>query len=623
MNIKVVFLGPSISDINSTYLERGVNAPSLKYQTILAGPLSTGVIYRFSYQFSFPDSSMVQNFATYLKSIGVNETKAAGDRFNPYFDNATTRVGNVVNTFYNASSVESWISSHLSEFGGTPVPGYTLLVADLHSYGIPSMTYQEYANYSASCGASCVKRTAMVHYYNRTATDPDLGLVLTRPYMTAWGGSSRFYFIDLSAGPSYRTQQLPVQVAAGLRGVDLSTPYGRTWYTQFISDYLVGAVNNLFAPDQLYPVNYSQKYNFHLFVFDNRTGSEKAAGPRLDTTVKSDLIRTQLASLLPYANVTVVVSFANITAYTQLASVIANATTKVKDPALDRPTVDARLVYNWLTENGLGHVREFVNGTRNNQEFDIPAFVFAFQGNYTFAFTFKEDILSKNSRSFAGVALGDMVLLGQSQSDFKIGQEPRFNQTGKGVGFTLPAIHEFGHMLGLNHPFIYDQTEDFTDSVMAYYPYSLTFSQFDEDTLLRGINDQLLIFAQVTLANTTSNIFNSARISVANRAIALANEKYGAMQYAQAVQDSIDAALNAYAAQLASVGLFAIFSPGLVFGLIGLAVGVAVGVLVGYLVFKRKPTSGIQYYRCPTCQQPLRWDAVMTRWYCDRCQKPI
>jgi hypothetical protein len=264
---------------------------------------------------------------------------------------------------------------------------------------------------------------------------------------------------------------------------------------------------------------------------------------------------------------------------------------------------------------------QFINATHTTSQYDIPGFLFAFQGNYTFAFTFKENIeLSEPPGSIGGVALGDMILVNQSNSTLTYGYNVFPKQPGKGFGFTRATIHELGHMIGLNHPFIYDQTEDFTNSVMAYYPYSNTYSQFDKDTVLRGINDELLIIAQDALAATGNSLINSGTIATANREMALANQHYSTMDYAGAVQHSLAAALSALQAEQSG----SLFSSGLVFGLIGLAVGVAAGLLVGFLFFrKRKVRAAVGYNLCPTCQQPVRWDPVQMKWYCDRCQKPV
>jgi hypothetical protein len=178
-------------------------------------------------------------------------------------------------------------------------------------------------------------------------------------------------------------------------------------------------------------------------------------------------------------------------------------------------------------------------------------------------------------------------------------------------------------MMGLNHPFIYDSTEDFTDTVMAYYSASTQYSQFDHDTILRGINDALLGFAQSELSATSANLFNAGQIANANSAISRANQKYDKMDYKGAVQDSVDAATNAQAANnLSAFGL----SPGLLFGILGIAAGVAIGFLVGYLFFQERQKRGtssssqMQYGRCPTCGRPLRWDPLMMQWYCDNCK---
>ena len=626
LTIKIVLLGFSNTDLNASYLTSGINGIPIKYQQVLQGPINTGVVFNFTYQYVYErsNSTIVQSFVQYLNSIAKPQDTSPGQSSpgfaNPAFNNTGTRVSMVHNYFYDAGKVENWLSSNQTLFGTVPVPGYTLFIANLNATTVPSLSYQEYQGYNTKCPAICANSVAAhPHYYNRTVTDPDLGLQLTRHYMTGWGGTGRIYYTDLSAGTSYWTNELPIQVAAGARGVNLSTGYGRIWAAEFINDYIAGAVDNLFAADQLYPVTYAQTYNFQLFVFDNRTIAEKAKGPKISTTINTTKVQNELAGLLPFAKVTVTAKFANVTSYPQLAAVVANATTKVKDPALSIPIVDARLVWNWLSTYGQGHLTQFINVTRTTSEYDIPGFLFAFQGNYTFAFTFKENIaFSERPGSIGGVALGDMILVNQSESTLTAGNNTSYNEPGKGLGFTRAATHELGHMMGLNHPFIYDQTEDFTNSVMAYYPDANTYSQFDKDTVLRGINDELLIIAQDALSATGNNLINAGSISAARKEMSHANQHYSTMDYAGAVQYSLAAALDALQAE--ATGLF--FSPGLVFGLIGLAVGVAIGFLAGFFLFKKRKTkAAIGYNLCPTCQQPLRWDPLQMKWYCDREQK--
>ena len=625
LTIKIVFLGITPGELNSTYLKSSVSVPPLKYQAILAGPLNTGVIFNFNYQLTFADNSTVSKFAQYLSSIEKPEDTTPSPStpyglVNPYFTNSST-LSVAHNYFYDADKVESWLGSNMTLFGASPASGYTLFVADLHGFAIPSFNYTEYQNYIAIC-RPCTAHAVDAHYYNRTITDPDLGLKLTRHFMTGWGGSGRFYYMDLSAGPSYWTNELPVQVASQLRGISTSTYYGKLWMSKFIGSYVYGAVNNLFAPDQLYPVNYAQNYDVQLFVLDNRTTAEKLQGPKLSSTINETMVQENLASLVPFAGVTVKINYANVTDYPGLAAIMANATTALRDPVSGRPIVDGDLVYNWFTTYSLGHIANFINVTRTTSRIDIPGFLFAFKGNYTFGVPVKEDIGSPNIHgTFGGEALGDMVMIGFSQqADFTIGNNSTYSQPGKGAGFTHAATHELGHMMGLNHPFIYDLTEDFTNTVMGYYAYSLNFSQFDRDSILRGVNDELLSFALQALSATQSTLFNAGDISMANQNIAQAENLYNTMDYAGAVQYSLAAAEDASAAQQFANSAI---SPALVFSLIGVAIGAVIGILLGYLIFRRRKSAGVQYNRCPTCQQPLRWDPAQMRWYCDRCQKPV
>src|SRR5207245_9176855 len=74
LTIKIVLLGFSSTDLNSSYLTSGINQIPVKYQQVLQGPINTGVMFNFTYQYVYerPNSTLVQSFVQYLNSI-VNE----------------------------------------------------------------------------------------------------------------------------------------------------------------------------------------------------------------------------------------------------------------------------------------------------------------------------------------------------------------------------------------------------------------------------------------------------------------------------------------------------------------------------------------------------------------------
>src|SRR5207245_5122823 len=71
LTIKIVLLGFSNTDLNSSYLTSGINSIPVKYQQVLQGPINTGVMFNFTYIYVYerPNSTVVQSFVQYLNSI--------------------------------------------------------------------------------------------------------------------------------------------------------------------------------------------------------------------------------------------------------------------------------------------------------------------------------------------------------------------------------------------------------------------------------------------------------------------------------------------------------------------------------------------------------------------------
>ncbi|WP_455367251.1 hypothetical protein, partial [[Eubacterium] cellulosolvens] len=400
---------------------------------------------------------------------------------------------NTENTFYEADKVSRWLTDRLEVFGGPPENGYTLFVMNLYDRA-PCFTSEQFNQIIQKKAA-----IATPHYYNKTYTDTDLRLRTNRLWMTSWGGHDRAYFIDVSAGPSMVDQQLPLQLALSTNNIPMDTLYELKWINQYISDYINGAVQNLFAPDFIYPISLAQKYTIDILVLDNRTEN---ISPTIEETVNKEEIQKQLQSILPYAEVEVEAKYARLERHSELNDIVRSSTitgrveTSFPPSTLYPPNmVDLRPLYEWLSESGEDHLKDYFKVTRSNQEWSIPVIVFAFQKDFNLGVTYKEWLAQKGLKmDIWGIALYDLVLISHSEYDLQMGDYlisgPK--QPAAGYGFTQTIIHEVGHMIGLNHPFIYDPTQNYVDSVMSYYPYPTSFSQFDKDVLWRGLADELI-----------------------------------------------------------------------------------------------------------------------------------
>ena len=628
LNVNVVFVGINEQSVQKDYLDW--NNPARRNQLTEIPGVSSGTTYLMHYSYSFASESFTQEFTSYLNSVAKVENrvnvlwnesyfKISGS----YFLNYTHYPINATNTYYPADQVESWLLGHAQDFGGMDNASYTLMIADL-STQLPSATPDQFQAIGTTHPVVLTP-----HFYNKTYVDHDLGIMLNRRYMTSWGGHSRFYFIDLSAGPGSAAEQLPLQLAEYTNHITPNTAYYPSWLTQYLADYITGAVDNLFAPDFIYPLNYARTYRLEIFVFDNRTDS----APPIQSTIDPNEIKTQVSSLLPFANVQVETKFLKLSDSPDLFKVVQSSIS----PSLVglTPVVDALPVYNWLSSSAQGNIKQFTQITRDFNEYDIPIFVFAFQGDYNFGFTYKESIAKDIDfdRTIWGVSLYDLVLISHGANDFHRGnlistggtneraQQP---QPGRGFGFTNTIIHETGHMLGLVHPFEYDPTENFVSSVMAYYPYEDIYSQFDKDYLLRGYADMFIRGATQQLKSANFDFINWSQMNDARSGLDAAEAAYNVMNYTAAVEDSFSAYQSSSQANLLGGGG----------GLSGQSSIVAVAVLsfivgaiISYLAMRRRATKNVSSMspstalRCSVCKGELTWIQQYQRWYCYTCRR--
>jgi hypothetical protein len=626
LDVKVVLVGFDQALIDKDYLKW--NLPQIRYQLFEIPGVSTNVDYSLNYEYVFPNASFTDAFVQFLQSNGKTEARqnviwnvSFFKIKTAYYYNYTHFAVQSTNTYYAADDVEAWLLQHQSDYGGFPNDGYTLILADLSSR-LPSTTINQFE--LALQGKDVL---VTPHFYNKTYVDSDLGIKLNRRYMTGWGGHSRLFFADLSAGPEQTAEQLPIQLATAINSIDLSGTYGKVWLNQFLADYTSGAVYNLFAPDFVYPINYASTYKIKIVVFDNRTDS---ADPPITETFDQATAVKQWQALVPWANVTAETKFVRVSDYPELQRIIINA----RSPATygsppESPAVDARPVYDWLNVDGQGHIKDFMQVARDINEYDIPVFAFAFSGEYEFAFTFK-DMIAKElnfDRTIWGVSLYDLVLISHSTNDFKRGDSADPAQPGKGFGFTNTVIHEVGHMLGLMHPFSFDPTENFVASVMAYYPYENGFSVFDRDAEVRGQADQLLRETAQLLAQTPFVLINQGDLSAAQSSANNAEKAYSNMNYLDSIKNAANAVLSAETAHMIAGG----FIPASAIGPLEAVGAFVLGVLVTYLVLRRRgaarlasvpaPLQAAHAGYCSVCGNRLTWIPEYGRWYCYTCRQ--
>ena len=526
LSIKIVFIGFNQSTMNTTYMLWKENIPFKRVNQVLTEPRDTGVTFELTYDFVFANSHFEKQLTTFLKGIEV--TKSI---LNPWF-------GVPVNSsFYDANKLEDWLYRNREIYGGFPSNGYTFFVANLTQ--LPSVTYDQLAR-------PWLRKAPTPHYYSVEYFDLDLGYkVRNREFMTGWGGHYRFWFLDLSAGPSFNTpSDAPIQAVVSGLEIDLQTAYGVNWLTEYLSDYVWESVWNLAVPQFVYQPKYAEKYNIVVTILDNRTKEERSRIP-VGKTVNSTLIKRAYMNLVPYSDVEVKVNFRNCSDDQELLREMSRSYKPSTDPAYSY--VDLRPLYRYLQTRLSRYV---ANASRDEKEFTIPVFCFVFSKSYL-GYTYKWDVSAPptGEETFWGLAQEDMVVCALTQvNELNRGTTVEPPQPNRGIGFTQLVIHEVGHMIGLMHPHQYGDVHDFVASAMSYFCHDYNFSQFDKDALHRMHTDSIIIQTLVKMteargiaATKITSLYTLSKFTEIEDLLTIADKEYLSMNYTGALASVLKA----------------------------------------------------------------------------------
>ena len=573
LTIKVVFVGLNSDVLETKYMMWKENLPDKQTNLILVGDNNTGVFFDIKYDFVFATPEFKNQFVSYLKEIGRE-----GPSYNPWWGMYT------YNLFFDAQKVEGWLYDNNADYGGLPENGYTFIISNLTE--VQSATYEQMNEPKVSAPTP--------HYYSINFQDWDRDYrPRYREFAVAWGGSHRLWYLDLSAGPEYWTwvsqsdvPYVPLQVALKVFNVNPYTQVGKRWLSQYMSDYIGEAVRNFAIPQFVYSPRYSGRYRIVVYILDNRTDDERKE-VTIRSTVNSEWITEAFEQLFPYSRVETSVKIKSVSDYPELQDQILKYTYSSVNSS-GAPYVDLRSTYSYLQS----HLRTFVPDYRRDEtEFTIPIFAFAFSGNYHFGYSYKWSVMDDPTlnKDLYGISLGDLTIIGYAHSDFQLGNDVDPPQLNKGIGFTQVIIHEAGHMIGLMHPHQYGSLGDYVSSAMSYYTWEYNFSQFDMDAVQRAQADQFMMEAssnmmtvKATLNDKSTSFGLGDKITSVADLLKNAEQSYSAMKYATAMEYAKSAALisrEALSDAKNQVPLAPIYT----------ILGIVVGIIVGYV--------GIPYFK--------------------------
>ena len=421
MQINLVVVGDQWSEED----QKAISSKLLKsYKPILLEQnIPIGVEYKYNYTFVSADDLFSTRLYTFIEDATLEVEMP--EPIAQWAIAAHPEFGDVRSIAYrivHATDVEEWIRDNWEL-----ADGYTIFFF---------MPHNDELNY--------------LHTYGMLTNDPDTDEQFVQEGMMGFGGTYRFYFIDLTAGPWIYPAGFPFcedtenAMCDQVNFTENKNIYDITSAEEsyeIISEYVNNAVTLLFTPSYVYSPFYRINHDISIFLIDFT--AERELYSFAEEFINRDLIEREFRHLLPYVNWTSSVLGLSIDDLPEdLRETIVDSMGIMSVDGSDVVIVDSAALIDGLDKWALGELtEEELKELEEKAETTIiiPVFIFVFDNE---AYVDQYGLAGLAASDPTDTSIPCCTIVASSKDDVSI----------FGQGLTVLTIHETAHVLGLAHP---------------------------------------------------------------------------------------------------------------------------------------------------------------------------
>ncbi|UCG36739.1 MAG: hypothetical protein JSV64_00185 [Candidatus Bathyarchaeota archaeon] len=474
--LRVVFVGFQESVVNISLIDSNVQKTYLQ-------DLGDGrtVNHSFNTSYDFANSSYYEALKAFILINSVNGT-ATTSALNTTALQIQKSTGTKMSIFkpqsgraINATAIEEWfVMNPLTADSGS---AYSFYIMNFTEFDSPDHVLEHWYNVSEIDFEANSSRN-----YWRLEWDNALNPDVRFPY-ACFTSQSRVMFLDPSAfqwylswariwwglyvgGPKY--DYYYEDLDEFLRTHDVGTAQGKSDLAAYLAGWIEDALRNLLAPSLWTSTNLSRAKSLSLQTLILNNASDFGyTNEFMSWMINASIVEEAVEDLAPFIDVSVTVSFENLSVHPQLEAIFDGAVISKTD---DWTFYDGGVIW-----DGLYSLRgSYFN--LSAADVVINSYIF-FEKNMSMVY---------GGGEYTGLGGGGQILVMKEAGRYfkEDGISPK---SGLGVVF----IHEAGHNLGFPHTFVHGAryAGDFAFDVMGYYPYSYHFTQLRKDCFIRLVVD--------------------------------------------------------------------------------------------------------------------------------------